>query len=239
MNDNKFEHFEDDSSERHWLKHCQDELQQIEKWMRENVRTYHTPEGHANSENHLFWNIVSHAHEESKEQEKKARQDLVARQRWLRKNGYFLPLVHKHDVPEFSSHKEIAKYAQWNHLVYDYASDEHLKKEIEFEEEHPSRPYVVDQIYDWWAREINRLSWKDDAPEILKPIQADLLFSNGNYTNVYLETRGGDNFLSVEYRAKDGLSYRSFDYDGKHDIYEVLNAFYKDIFIYLTSLKES
>lgn len=218
-----------------FVEYYDNKVKRFESWMRENVYDFHRPGGGGNSDKWDIWHCIAEEYEDAKTEWRKWRKQLSEIQLELRKKGEIPSHVVENEIPIFNSRKEIAHHAQWKWLIWDYASKEFLKEEIEWAEEHGYN-YIVDRIQDWWAREVQVLSWNDDAPEILKSIKAYVAFSNGYYPNMWLYTEGGDYFLSVEYHSQEGLDGKEMIYDNDK-IYTIVDDFYKDIFTYLVGLR--
>ena len=219
-----------------FVKHYYEEVKQFELFTRENVSDFHSPSGHAHFAKHYVWHAIEKGYEDAKNNWRRERKKLAEMELELRKDGAIPGVIVEHEIPLILTREEISKYAQWKYLIWDYASEEHLKEEIEWAEER-NWNYTIDKIQDWWSRETQVLFWNDDAPEIFKSIKARVVYDNGYYPSMYLFTEGGDHFLSVEYHSKEGCDNKGYLYNEDKQIYTVVDDFYKDIFTYLVGLR--
>lgn len=235
--DKEYDLFEGYNFQEAMVKQYEEEVLQFERFMRKNIYDFHRPSGSGNSDMWHVWSAITDGYEDAKTNWRKSREELVDKQNWLIKRGMIPQRPIGYEVPELSSDKDIQQYAQWNYLVWDYASRECLKKDVEWAKDRFEN-FVIDKINHWWSREEYRLSWKQGTPDILRQIKAELVLDNGNYNNISLFTKGGDHFLKLEYHGRDGQS-GGFSYDDKYGIYTVLENFYRDIFVWLKSLRES
>lgn len=233
--DDKNDLFYGDNFHKRMVEAYEEEVLQFERFMRENVYDFHSPDGYGNSDMWHVWSSITNGYEDAKENWRKCRKELTEKQNWLIDRGMMPKREVIHGVPVIPCHKNIDKYVQWNYIVWDYASEKQLRKDIDWAKKTFTN-FVSSRVNYWWSREEYRLSWKNGTPKLLRPIQADLVLSDGNYNSISLFTQGGDHFLELEYSGRDGQS-GGFSYDDKYGIYEVIDRFYKDIFSWIKSLE--
>lgn len=222
--------FDLDNFDKEMVKSCQENLDVYEEWMCDNVHNFISPEGYA-TKYHDVWYQIEKGLVDKRKLLRLCRNRLAKKQKELRKDGKIPPIRIDHPIPKFKSVIEISSYTDWCFMVDDRGHEEQLEKDLEWARGRFGESVVVSRLGECWTRHQNVLCWKDDAPDMLKQIGADLMFDNGYYPNMRLYTHGADHFLKLTYKGRDGMSNRTLTHN-EGQVFDVLEKFYKDIFRY-------